>query len=346
MAGDVVVALDLGTGSARAIVFDRSGSLIAQAAREWRHYPEGGVPGSQVFDTASNWALLSTCISEALEVSRTPPERVAAVSASSMREGIVLVDESGTEVWACPNVDSRAASEAEELVRSGTARKIYDIAGDWVSITSPARLLWLKTHNPEVLERTQTLMMLSDWAAFRLCGSTVTEPSAGSSSGMFDLAVRDWSEEVVRWVGIDAAILPDVVEPGTKIGEVSAEGATACGLSPGTPVVAGGADTQLALVGLGSSKSGAATVIGGTFWQSTYVTDRPIIDPEARLRTLCHSEVNEWMTEGIGFYSGQALRWFRDGFCQLETETAIREGRDVYSVMERSAGSAPPDPAG
>ena len=61
---------------------------------------------------------------------------------------MVLYDAAGREIWACPNVDSRASEEAGELVQSGQARRIYDLAGDWVSITAPARLLWLQRHEP------------------------------------------------------------------------------------------------------------------------------------------------------------------------------------------------------
>ena len=60
-----------------------------------------------------------------------------------MREGMVLYDAGGREIWACPNVDSRAGEQAAELVRSGAAQEIYERAGDWVSITAPARLRWI-----------------------------------------------------------------------------------------------------------------------------------------------------------------------------------------------------------
>ena len=70
-----------------------------------------------------------------------------------MREGMVLYDQDGQEIWACPNVDSRAATEAEDLIREGAAAKIYAEAGDWVSITSPARLRWLARHRPGLLAR-------------------------------------------------------------------------------------------------------------------------------------------------------------------------------------------------
>jgi autoinducer-2 kinase len=126
------------------------------------------------------------------------------------------------------------------------------------------------------------------------------------------------------------------------VGEVTAAAARETGLKGGTPVVVGGADTQLGLVGIGVFDTGRFTVVGGSFWQQTLVLDEPRIDSEARLRTLCHSVPGQWMMEGIGFYSGLTMRWFRDAFCEPEKELAAREGRDVFAVLEERAAAVPP----
>jgi autoinducer 2 (AI-2) kinase len=72
------------------------------------------------------------------------------------------------------------------------------------------------------------------------------------------------------------------------------------------------------------------------------VLDEPLIDPQARLRTLCHATPGRWMLEGIGFYSGLALRWFRDAFCQAERELARERGVDVYDLLAAEAHTVPP----
>jgi autoinducer 2 (AI-2) kinase len=136
--------------------------------------------------------------------------------------------------------------------------------------------------------------------------------------------------------------VPDVVEPGTVVGSVTDRAADETGLRAGTPVVAGGADTQLGLVGIGVVHPDLVTLVGGSFWQMTVVTDRPLIDPQARVRTLCHAVDGQWMTEGIGFYCGIAMRWYRDAFCELEKAEAARRGIDAYAVMEEVASTIPP----
>ncbi|MEI7745017.1 MAG: autoinducer-2 kinase, partial [Chloroflexota bacterium] len=335
------LAIDLGTGSCRAILFDLDGNQLAVGQREWSHAEMPGYPGSQVFDTARNWTLICECIREALDRAGLRADAIAAVSSASMREGIVLYDADGTEIWACPNVDSRAVAEAALLVERGDARRIYDTAGDWVSITSPARLLWITAHQPDVRARVAHVTMLSDWVLARLSGEFVTDPSSGSSSGMFDLAARYWSREIIELCGFPPSVFPQVCEPGTVAGTVTSRAAAETGLRAGTRVVVGGADTQLGLLGIGVAQPGRVTIVGGSFWQTTVVADRPLIDPEARLRTLCHVVPGQWMMEGIGFYSGITMRWYRDAFCELEQHVARERGVDPYVVMEEAAASIP-----
>ena len=341
MTGRYLLAVDAGTGSCRALLFTVAGEQVAVSLREWTHLEARDAPGGLDFDIESNWLAIAACIRDALRTAGASGEDVAAVAATSMREGIVLYDAHGAEIWACPNVDSRAAREAGDLIAEGAAERIFAEAGDWVSITSPARLRWLARHRPDTFDKIHSLGMLSDWIVYRLARVQVTEPSCGSSSGMFSLAGRSWSESIAQICGISAAVLPPVANPGTPVGTVTAQAAEQTGLRAGTPVIAGGADTQLGLLGAGV-RAGEFTVLAGTFWQHTVLVTEPLIDPAIRLRTLCHVTPGEWMLEGIGFYCGLAMRWYRDAFCDRESSVARSRGVDPYVVMEEAAARIPP----
>src|SRR5215468_12580766 len=158
---------------------------------------------------------------------------------------------------------------------------------------------------------------------------------------MFTLAGRTWSEQIAQICGLSPAVLPPVADPGTVVGEVTARAGTETGLRAGTPVVAGGADTQLGLLGAGV-RADEFTVLAGTFWQNTMLVGTPLIDPAIRLRTLCHVTPGEWMLEGIGFYCGMSMRWFRDAFCDDQMALARSRGVDPYVVMEEKAAKIPP----
>jgi autoinducer 2 (AI-2) kinase len=227
------------------------------------------------------------------------------------------------------------------MAKQDLAKPIYRIGGDWLSIISPPRFWWIKKHKPEIFEQIAHMHMLSDWALFELSGEFVTDPSIGSSSGIFDLTRRDWSDEIVEMAGLPRGVYADVHESGSIIGKVTKEVAKATGLAEGTPVVTSGGDTQLALVGVGAVKPNMYTLCGGTFWQATLVSEKPLYDPQFRLRLGCHAVPGQWMTEGIGFYLGFTMRWFRDGFCQEEKRLAAEQGVDAYSLMEKLASGIP-----
>jgi autoinducer 2 (AI-2) kinase len=342
LSDELVLAIDIGTGSCRAVLFSPDGTQVAIGQSEYSHPEVPGVPGSQLFDTDAIWDLICGCVRSALAGAGVSKDAIRAVSATSMREGMVLYGAGGREIWACPNVDSRAGAEATELVETGAAQEIYAHAGDWVAITAPARFRWIARHRPDVFASIAHVGMLGDWVLTKLSGAFVTDPSLGSSSGMFELADRDWSARVIEICGLDRAVFPPVVESGTVVGGVTAGAAVQTGLRRGTPVVVGGADTQLALIGIGVTQPGRFTVVGGSFWQHTVVLDRPLVDQHARLRTLCHAVPDRWMMEGIGFYSGIVMRWFRNAFCELEQAQAEQGGLDVYELLEQKAAGLPP----
>lgn len=341
--GSLALAIDAGSGSCRALLFDASGTLLGLAQREWSYHAVAGWPGGFDFDTNAGWDSVQACIREALAKAGVDAADVAAVSASSMREGFVLYDEAGEAIWACPNIDARAGQEAQEMIGEGLAEAQYRRGGDWTSITAPARLRWIQRQQPELWQRARHLTMLGDWVIYRLSGVLCTDPSLGSSSNLFDLAARSWAAETASELSLPE-ILPPVFESGTVVGAVTDAAAEATGLRAGTPVVAGGADTQLALLAAGLTSGLRFATVGGTFWQSAAVTDQPVIDPGIRLRTLCHVLPGTWMTEGVGFLHGLSTRWVRDGLLRAANPQIPAERG--YEELERMAAEVPAGSAG
>lgn len=337
-----ILVLDAGSGSGRAVIFDTDGNEVSVVQKEWLPKVLPQYPGSQVFETQEVWQTLCSCVREALTKSSINSAQIIGVSATSMREGMVLYDCNQKEIWACPNIDARAAEEVVEMLQEGIAEDLYRIGGDWPNIISPPRFRWISKYEPDVLYQTACMSMISDWILFRLSGRIVTDPTIGSSSGLFDLNKRTWSEATIKACRLPEGIYPPVVEPGTVIGQINDEAAGTTGLKVGTPVITGGADTQLALLGTGNIQPGKWALVGGTFWQTTVIWNRPLIDPEYRPRTLCHVSPGGWMTEGIAFLIGQQARWFRDGFCREEIRRAFEQRVDPYYLMEQAAAQVPP----
>lgn len=336
-----LLALDAGTGSCRAVIFDRSGRQLAIAGREWTHKTRPDVPGSMEFDTEGNWRLIVACIKEALAASGFP--RIEAIACTSMREALVVYGEGGEELWACANVDARAAEQVRALRARGLESGFYATSGQTFALGAAPRLLWLKEHDASLYSRCRSVAMLSDWLATRLGAPLRVDRSNGGTTGLFDLATRTWAPALFEAAGLDPSFAATAVrDSGEPIGEVSRRAAEETGLAAGTPIVMGGGDAQLGCVGVGAVRSGDVAVFGGTFWQQEVNFSVAPSDPSGRLRINFHAVPGLWQAETIVFFAGLAVRWMRDAIFPDVKAAALASGRDPYALLEELAAEVPP----
>lgn len=146
-----------------------------------------GRPGSMEFDLNKNWQLACECMRQALHNAGIDPEYIAAVSACSMREGIVLYNNEGTPIWACANVDARAArevSELKELHNNTFENEVYRATGQTLALSAIPRLLWLAHHRSDIYRQASTITMISDWLAYMLSGELAVDPSNAGTTGL------------------------------------------------------------------------------------------------------------------------------------------------------------------
>lgn len=343
MTEQYLMAIDAGTGSVRAVLFDLVGHQLGCVQREWTHSEDPRYPGSMNFDWTRNWGLACECIRGVLRETGVNPQAIAAVSTTCMREGIVLYNAQGEEIWACANVDARSTDEVAQLIRLNPAleKEIYAVSGQTYALGALPRILWVKNKLPNLYEQVAQVGMFNDWLIRRLTGVLAVEPSNGSTSGIFDLQKRSWDTSIMRKVGLKDDIFPPVAECGTVVGRVNARGAAETGLAEGTQVVAGGGDSQLGCVGVGVVDAGQAAIFGGSFWQYEFNTDSGKTDPQCRVRVNCHAVPGMWQYEALAFNPGLVMRWYRDAFCQEEVRRAKELDTDPYSLMNEQAAQVP-----
>ena len=246
-AGDYLLAIDAGTGSGRAVVFDRDGNQRGSCQREWWHKEDLRFPGSMDFDVDGNWQLICDCIAGALSEAKISGDDIAAVSATSMREAIVAFDKDGREIWACANVDGRAVNQVRQLKDEypGVEEDFYKQTGQTFALGALPRLLWLRQQMPDIYDRIDRIAMLSDWVVARLSGVIASDPSNAGTTGIFGLRERNWLPDAMRAVGLRDDLFPPAHETGTPVGHVTPKAASETGLSTKTTVVVGGGDCQL-----------------------------------------------------------------------------------------------------
>lgn len=336
-----LMAIDAGTGSVRAVIFDTKGNQISMSQSEWTHIEEEGVPHSMSFDCTNNWELVLGCIEESISKANIDPKDILSVSSTSMREGIVLYDNDGVEIFAVANVDARASKEVQYLKEQfdGVEEQFYAQSGQTFALGAIPRIMWLKNNKPELYNHVEHISMISDWILYKLSGIIASEPSNAGTAGVFSLENRDWVSDMAQKVGIKDDIFPEVYETGEVIGTVTNP---FCALDSSTLVVMGGGDVQLGSAGLGVVENGDVAILGGSFWQQVVNMPSSTVPPQdMSIRVNPHVIPSLSQAEGITFFSGLVMRWFRDAFCDMEKLEAKQRGIDVYEVLEEKASNVP-----
>lgn len=253
---DAFIGLDLGTTGIKAVAFDGDDNEIARATlpTPTRSLPHGSAEydGDELWETAA--AVLRTVTSELDEAGH----RAVALATASMGEAGVLVDGAGRPT--APIItwfDPRTADQADWWIETVGVERTHRIAAiPPRPVFGATKMLWTKTHWPEAWAAGRHWLNMADWAAYRLTGQMATDHSLASRTMLFDLAARQWSDELVDAAGLDRSMLAPPIESGAKVGTVTADAAAETGLPEGSVVGAGGQDHVCAALALGVTEPG------------------------------------------------------------------------------------------
>jgi sugar (pentulose or hexulose) kinase len=335
-----VLSIDAGSSGGHVLITDLQGHLVSFAQQEWTYdVPAEAGPLGREFNPTRFWDIICRIIGEAIKKAALSPAQIIAISATSQRQGVVFLDKDGRELYAGPNIDLRALSEGFSM-DSEFGDEIYRITGHAPSfLFTPAKLRWFKANHPHIYERIATVLSISDWIIYRLSGERVGEVTCVTDIGLVDVCELKWSDQLMEMLDLPEGICPQIITAGTCVGRITSAAAEQTGLAPRTSVVAGGADTQCGLLGMGVKDEGQVGIVAG--WSGTVqmVTAQPTIDSAGRIWTGCHILPGKWVLESNAREAGGAYRWLK-GIIFSEPNT------DTYSQMDRLAQEAPPGAGG
>ncbi|MGL4967978.1 MAG: xylulokinase [Inquilinus sp.] len=335
MTRDLALSIDVGTGSARAALVDGGGRILAIAAREHEQIvPQFGWSEQRPADW---WAGVVQSVRTVLDQVKGARGRIAAVCACGQMHGTVLVDDTGAltrdtvPLWNDKRtLDLVAAFERDHAPASYLAESGNPPTPAWPGF----KLAWIRDHDPEAYRRAAAVMMPKDYVNFRLTGEIAMEATEGSCSFLMNPATRDWSPAMIALLGLDPAKLPRLRSPLEILGSVTAAAAVETGLLEGTPVLVGGADYPMALLGSGACRPGLVSDVTGTSSIITLITEAPLLDPE-----ICNVATIEggWGPFVLLESGGDAMRWARRAF---------HEGALGYPEIVAKAAEAAPGAGG
>ncbi len=329
-----ILALDIGTQSARAALVAAGGDILR--IEQVPHEVQSPHPGWAQQQPDAWWSETCQAVHNVLQSTGADPASIAAVSACGQMHGPVGVDEQGetTTPWVQLWCDKRCEDQCAAVRRAHDERQLSARAANpvnpaWVGL----KVRWYKEHEPEVYKRARWFLVPKDFINFRLTGVAATDPSEASGSFLWDHQRGAYSDELAAAVGVDAGRFAPAHPSHAVIGQVTGEAARATGLAPGTPVVAGGGDFPVSLLGFGVvGRRIAADVTGSSSLFATHA-EQPLIHPA--VQNLRHV-VDGWIPFTILDCGGLSMKWCQDWL-------ASARGEDVpFEKLIAMAAEVPP----
>ncbi len=321
-----IIALDQGTTSSRAIVFDRTGTIRGAAQREFRQvFPQ---PGWVEHDASEIWASQSGVLAEALAKAGTNARDIAAIGITNQRETTVVWERAtgrpiaNAIVWQ----DRRTAPLCDELREAGHAplfaRKTGLVLDAYFSGT---KLKWLLDNVAGARARAErgelAFGTIDTWIIWQLTGGRVhcTDPSNASRTLLFDIHAGAWDEELLALLDVPRSLLPQVVPSSGVCGHAAIDGVD-------IPIAGIAGDQQAALFGQACLTPGLAKNTYGTGCFLLLNTGNQAVNSRNNLLTTVawqRGGVTDYALEGSVFMGGAVVQWLRDGLKIIRTAPEV-----------------------
>ncbi len=346
---NLLLAIDNGTQSVKAMVFDLQGNMRAMEKQVFSPY-FSRQPGWAEQDPETFWESLCACTRRLREQMGGEMDRVAGLSLTTQRSTVVNLDAEGSPLrpailW----LDQRRATGLPPL--SGPWGWLFKIAGLQDTIAyfqAEAEANWLQQHQPGIWERTHKYLLLSGYLTYRLTGRYRDATACCVGYMPFDYkkcrwaGPRDWKWQAIP---IRPDMLPSLVPPGDRLGVVSGAAAEQTGLPEGLPMIAAAADKACEVIGSGSLEPSTGCLSYGTT-ATINVTHRKYVEAIPLLPPYPSAVPGHYTLEVQIFRGYWMVSWFKEEFGHPEVEMAAVQGVEAESLFDRLVADVPPGAMG
>ncbi len=349
MGGDRLLALDCGTQSVRALVFDLRGQLLASARVPFEPY-ESPKPGWAEHDAEGYWTCLAAACRQLWEQPGARRDALAGVALTTQRGTIVNVDARGRPLRpAITRLDQRRTDGLTPIGgATGLAFRLLGVRGTVADFQAQAEANWVRVNEPDVWAQTHKLLLLSGFLTHRLIGRFVDSTGAQVGYIPFDYrhfrwaAASDWKQAAVP-VAPDR--LPDLRVPGAMLGEITGAASEATGIPAGLPLVAAAADKACEVLGSGVLEPNIGCLSYGTT-ATINTTHRTYVEPIRYVPPYPSAVPGAYSLEVQVFRGFWMVSWFRREFGLREEQLATERGVEPESLFDELLASVPPGSLG
>jgi sugar (pentulose or hexulose) kinase len=339
----LVIGVDIGTQSTKALRTDATGRILAQASESYQPdtpRPLWAEQWPQVWLDAVV-ASIRRCVT---------PETAAdvrAVCISGLYGGSGIPVDAALEplhpclIW----LDRRAEAQARSVRANIDVALLQATTGNGIdSYYGFTKMLWLRDERPDVWSRTRTLVPPNAWVIAKLSGElAVDHSSAGNIGGVYDINARGWSASMLDALDIPATMMPQrLVGSSDVVGHLQPAWAEATGLLAGTPIIAGGVDAAVATFAAGATRAGQHVAMIGT--SMCWGTITRSVDARHGLVSMPNvfRGATDTYTFGGAATAGGAEAWFRTQFCGPELAQESTGQGSAVDLLNRAAAKIPP----
>lgn len=336
-----LAGIDVGTTGARCVIFDIEGNIVDGEYREYgATYPKPGWVEQDVMELVAQ--TMAAC-KAAVAKSGVNPKDIASVGFSTQRSVTTPIDQAGKPVrpmigWQ----DARTGAEVAEMTQLIAPQKYYNTSGMPMGTTwIITKVLWMRKNEPETFAKIYKVVQNQD-VVLKAFGADdfYTDVSDMAFYGVWDMPRVEWSKELCDLFKVSPDLFGKPTRPGTQVGTIGPDIAEKTGFAVGTPFCVGAGDQNCGVVGMGSIKSGMATVTLGTAGLAIATLDKPI-DGIGGLMITNHAVPGLWEAEGLTNAAASSYRWFRDTVGTLEKELEAKNGRSAYEYLNDLAAASP-----
>jgi xylulokinase len=345
------LGIDTSTTATKALLIEDSGRVMSVSSTEYPFDTPHPLWTEQHPDLW--WEAAKKSIRQVLAQAEIRGADVAGVGLTGQMHGLVLLGAEGDVLR--PAIlwnDQRTGAECDEIRdRLGKTAFIRITGNDALTGFTAPKILWVKNNEPSIYSHIRQILLPKDFLRYKLTGTYAIDRAGGAGTALFDLQHRDWSTPIVDALGIDRDWLPKTYEGPDITGTITDAAAQATGLSPGTPVMAGGGDQAAQAVGVGAVQPGIVALTLGTSGVVFASVDEPIVEPDGRLHAFCHAVPGKWHLMGVMLSAAGSLRWFRDTLARdldfgalTDLASAIPAGSEGLLFLPYLTGERTPHP--
>lgn len=348
-ARDLLLAIDNGTQSVRALLFDLQGNLLAKSRVELEPYTVSE-PGWAEQDVDYYWQGVCAACQQLWPEIGDAKQRIAGMALTTQRATVINLDERGEPLRpAITWLDQRREYKLPPIGYGWDALlKMVGQAGMIRFFRSEAESNWIRLNQPEIWEKTHKYLLLSGYISYKLCGEFVDSTASQVGFVPFDYRRQRWSH---RWswkwpaTGIKASQLPELIGPGSMLGKVSAAAARETGLPAGLPIIAAAADKACEIIGSGCLTPDIGAISYGTT-ATVNTTSQKYVEAIPFLPAYPSAIKGAYCTEIQVFRGFWMVNWFKKQFGMPEVEEAKRSGVPPELLFDKLIENIPPGSMG